>query len=116
MRIRIAASVFAFALAGVALAHATTYEIRTTGTVVSRSPDAIVVRIDDHGHPIRFDLGRSTVIPDDVVRGQHVSVIYHPTGTSGQAADRVAVVPRGDTASTAWASPPANAEARQASN
>jgi len=116
MRIRFAAPLFALALAGAGLAQATTYEIRTTGTVVSRNADALVVRIDDHGHHIRFDLDRSTSLPDDLASGRHVSVTYHPTGSTGQAADSVAVVPRSDTMSTAWANPPASVEAQRASN
>ena len=118
MRTRFAVPSFAaaLALAGVAVAHATTYEIRTTGTVVSRSQDAIVVRIDDHGHHIRFDLDRSTALPEDVVKGGHVSVMYHPTGSTGQAADAVAVVPRSDVMSTAWATPPASLDTKRASN
>jgi hypothetical protein len=107
---------FALALVGGAVAQAASYEIRTTGTVISKSPDAIVLRIDDHGHRIRFDVDRSTTLPDDVAVGRHVSVTYHPTGTTGQAADAVAVVPRSDIASTAWAQPPANLEAKRASN
>lgn len=118
MRTRFAVPLFAvaLALAGFAVAHATTYEIRTTGTVLSKSQDAIVLRIDDHGHHIRFDLDRSTTVPDDVVKGGHVSVMYHPTGSTGQAADVVAVVPRSDVMSTAWANPPASLDAKRASN
>ena len=118
MRIRIAVPLFAFAvaLAGASLAQAVTYEIRTTGTVVSKSADALVVRIDDHGHHIRFDVDRSTILPGDLASGRHVSVTYHPTGSFGQAADSVAVVPSSDTTSTAWAVPPANASAKSASN
>lgn len=118
MRIRFAVPAFAaaLALAGVGIAHAMTYEIRTTGTVLSKSQDAIVLRIDDHGHHIRFDLDRSTMLPDDVVTGRHVSLTYHPTGSTGQAADSVAVVPRSDTMSTAWANPPASVETQRASN
>jgi len=118
MRIRYAVPVFVagLALAGAGLTQATNYEIRTTGTVVSKSADALVVRIDDHGHRIKFDVDRSTTLPGDVVSGRHVSVTYHPTGSTGQAADSVAVVPRSDTMSTAWASPPANDDTKQASN
>ena len=74
MRIRLAVPLFAIAvaLAGASLAQAMTYEIRTTGTVVSKTADALVVRIDDHGHHIRFDVDRSTILPDDVASGTHV--------------------------------------------
>lgn len=117
MRIRPAVPVFTFALtlAGAAWAPAVTYEIRTTGTVLSNSKDALVVRIDDHGHHIRFDVDRSTVLPDGLARGQHVELTYHPTGSTGQAADSVAVVPPTDRMSTAWATPP-SPEAKTASN
>jgi hypothetical protein len=117
MRIRPAVPVFAFvlALAGAAWASAVSYEIRTTGTVLSKTSDALVVRIDDHGHHIRFDVDRSTILPDGLARGQHVQVTYHPTGSTGQAADSVSVVPRTDRMSTAWATPPSSA-AKSASN
>jgi len=118
MRIRPAVTLFAFAvaLAGAVLAPAVTYSIRTTGTVVSRNADALVVRIDDHGHRIRFDVDRGTVLSDALAPGQHVQVTYHPTGPTSQAADSVTVVPSRDKASTAWATPPAKAEAKNASN
>jgi hypothetical protein len=117
MRIRFAVSLFALALAlaGAGLAPAMTYEIRTTGTVVSKSADALVVRIDDHGHRIRFEVDRATLLSDGVAPGQHVQVTYHPTGSTGQAADSVTVVPGSDKASTAWATPPAKADAKSAS-
>jgi hypothetical protein len=118
MRIRLAVPLVAtaVALAGASLAQAMTYEIRTTGTVVSKAADALVVRIDDHGHRVRFDVDRSTILPDGVAAGTHVSVTYHPTGSTGQTVDGVAVVPRSDTMSTAWTNPPANASAKSASN
>jgi len=118
MRIRPAVTLFAFAvaLAGAVLAPAVTYEIRTTGTVVSKSADALVVRVDDHGHRIQFDLVRTSVLPDGLAPGQHVQVTYHPTGSTGQTADSVAVVPTSDKRSTAWATPPAEASAKSVSN
>lgn len=119
MRIRLAVSLVAFvaalALAGASLAPAMTYEIRTTGTVVSKSADALVVRIDDHGHRILFDLGGETILSDALAPGQHVQVTYHPTGPTGQAADSVAVVATSDKTTTAWATPTAKPDAQSAS-
>ena len=117
MRIRLAVSLaFVLALVGTGLAAAMTYEIRTTGTVVSKSADALVVRIDDHGHRIQFDVDRATLLPDGLAPGQHVQVTYHPTGSTGQKADIVAVVPATDRMSTAWATPPAKPDAKSVSN
>jgi hypothetical protein len=62
-----------------------------TGTVVSARSGLLVVKIDDHGHPIPFSLG-SSVSPADLRAGSRVSVRYHPTGSTGQVADEVAVI------------------------
>jgi hypothetical protein len=59
-----------------------------TGTVVSVRSDTLVVRIDDHQHRITFALGPQ-VSPAALKAGARVSVRYHPTGATGQAADAV---------------------------
>ena len=62
-----------------------------TGTVVSARSGALVVKIDDHGHPISFSLG-SRVSPGDLRAGSRVRVHYHPAGSTGQIADEVEVL------------------------
>jgi hypothetical protein len=62
-----------------------------TGTVVSVRGGSLVVKIDDHGHRIPFSLGPS-VSPADLRAGSRVSVRYHATGSTGQAADEVVVL------------------------
>lgn len=62
-----------------------------SGKVVARSADQLVIRTDDHGHKIAFAVDRSTVLPDDLAIGRHVRVVYHPLGSTGQAADKVQV-------------------------
>jgi len=64
-----------------------------TGTVVSERDGSLVLKIDDHGHRIPFSLSRS-VSPAELESGARVSVRYHPTGSTGQAADAVEVVAR----------------------
>jgi ferric-dicitrate binding protein FerR (iron transport regulator) len=67
-----------------------------TGTVVSARSDALIVRIDDHGHRITFSPG-PRVSPAELRAGSRVSVHYHPAGSTGQVADEVEVLagPRG---------------------
>ena len=62
-----------------------------TGTVVSARSGSLVVKIDDHGHPIPFSLGPSAS-PAELRAGSRVSVRYHPTGSTGQIADAVEVI------------------------
>lgn len=59
------------------------------GKVIKKRPDAIVIRTDDHGHSISFDVGRQTALPEGLAVGQHVEIDYHANGTTGQTADRV---------------------------
>lgn len=96
MRMR-AALPFALAVAavGALFVAAAAAEITTTGTVVSKSPTSLVVKIDDHGHKIPFAVDRSTDLPAGLAAGSRVSVVYHPTGATGQAADRVTLLPGG---------------------
>jgi len=67
-----------------------------TGTVVSARKDALVVRIDEHGHRITFSPG-PRVSPAELRAGSRVSVHYRPAGSTGQIADEVEVLagPRG---------------------
>ena len=64
-------------------------DLVATGKVVKKSSDTLVVRTDDHGHKISFAVDGSTVLPDDLAVGRHVRVVYHATGSEGQAADEV---------------------------
>jgi len=70
-------------------------EITIPGTVISSGHDKLVIRTDDHGHRMSFDVGTATSLPTGLRRGAHVSVTYHPEGPTGQAADEVQVVERG---------------------
>jgi hypothetical protein len=61
-----------------------------TGTVVRDRNGQMVVRIDDHGHRIPFQVEPGA--GPDVAAGSRVAVTYHPTGATGQAAERVQVL------------------------
>jgi hypothetical protein len=101
MRKRVAFLVFAVSialLAGPGLAAAAPGEVIdggidlvATGKVVSKTSDSLVVRTDDHGHKITFAIDKNTVLPDDLATGGHVRVVYHATGSKGQAADKVTI-------------------------
>jgi hypothetical protein len=95
MRNRLTTLFAAFAFAGAVFARAEPAGITTTGTLVSKSADSLVVRIDDHGHRITFGIGRETVLPDGLVAGHRVSVVYHSTGSTGQTADNVTLIDSG---------------------
>jgi len=69
-------------------------EITIPGTVVSSAPDKLVIRTDDHGHRMSFDVGSSTSLPEGLRGGTHVAVTYHPEGPTGQEVDQVQVVDR----------------------
>jgi hypothetical protein len=84
--------VVAVVLAGASLVPAGQAEITTVGTVVSTGRDSMVVKIDDHGHKIPFAIGKDTILPADLAVGSRVSVVYHPTGVTGQMADRVTLL------------------------
>lgn len=62
------------------------------GTVVSKGADKLVIRTDDHGHRISFGVDGQTVLPEGLAVGRHVRIAYHPTGSTGQTADQVALV------------------------
>ena len=55
----------------------------------------LIIRTDDHGHRMPFDLGPATSMPDRLPKGAHVSVTYRPLGPTGQAAVEVQVIERG---------------------
>ena len=62
-----------------------------TGTVVSARSDALVVKIDDHGHRIAFSPG-PRVSPAELRAASRVRVHYRPAGTTGQTADEVEIL------------------------
>ena len=41
-----------------------------------------------------FDVGSSGTLPENLRRGTHVAVTYHPEGPTGQQVDQVQVVDR----------------------
>ena len=65
-----------------------------TGKVATKSADALVVRTDDHGHRITFDIDRSTALPDGLAVGRHVRVQYRANGSTGQTAEQVSILNR----------------------
>jgi hypothetical protein len=67
-------------------------DLVATGKVVAKSPDSLVVRTDDHGHRIAFDIDRSTALPDGLAVGRHVRVLYRANGSTGQTAERVSLL------------------------
>jgi len=79
---------------GTAAAVEQSNEITIPGTVVSSARDKLVIRTDDHGHRMSFDVGSATSLPEGLRRGTHVAVTYHPEGPTGQAVDQVQVVDR----------------------
>ena len=70
------------------------HAIMIPGTVVSSDSRELIIRTDDHGHRMPFDLGPATSMPDRLPKGAHVSVTYHPLGPTGQAAVEVRVIER----------------------
>jgi hypothetical protein len=86
---------FAMAVSGPSLAGAVDREhaITIPGTVVSSDAGALVIRTDDHGHRMPFDVGPATSLPS-LRKGAHVSVTYRPLGLTGQVADEVLVIDR----------------------
>jgi hypothetical protein len=93
-------AIVALALAGLgpnptAAAVDQTDKITIPGTVFSSERERLIIRTDDHGHRMSFDVGPATSLPDGLRKGAHVTVTYHPLGPTGQAADEVRVVERG---------------------
>jgi len=79
---------------GTAAAVDQSREITIPGSVLSSGGDKLVIRTDDHGHHMSFDVASGTSLPQDLRRGTHVEVTYHPEGPTGQAVDQVQVVER----------------------
>lgn len=71
------------------------HAITIPGTVVSSDSTKLIIRTDDHGHRMPFDIGPATSVPGPLPKGAHVSVTYHPLGPTGQAAVEVQVIERG---------------------
>lgn len=65
-----------------------------TGTVVQKQSDKLVIRTDDHGHRITFEIDRNTALPDALGAGKRVQIEYRADGSTGQTAERVTVVGR----------------------
>jgi hypothetical protein len=96
-------AIVALALAGPGSKPATaavdeSSKITIPGTVVSSEGEKLVIRTDDHGHRMVFEVRSSTSLPDRLRKGAHVAVTYHPLGPTGQAADEVRVLERGASA------------------
>ncbi len=49
----------------------------------------MVVRIDQHGHSIPFQISSSSQVASGLKPGSRVTVVYHPLGATGQMADSV---------------------------
>jgi hypothetical protein len=79
---------------GTAAAVGPSREITIPGRVVSSAGDKLVIRTDDHGHRMSFDVASGTSLPQGLRTGTHVAVTYHPEGPTGQAVDEVQVVDR----------------------
>jgi hypothetical protein len=92
MRSRLALLSAVVLLPAGAVLSAAALTFTTTGTVVSTSRDSLVVKIDDHGHRIPFAIEKPSVLPSGLAVGSRVSVTYHPTGSTGQAADSVTLI------------------------
>ena len=73
-------------------------KITIPGTVVSSDREKLVIRTDDHGHRMVFEVGSPTSLPEGLRKGAHVAVTYHPLGPTGQAADEVRILERGASA------------------
>jgi hypothetical protein len=67
-------------------------DLVATGKVVSKTSDKLVLRTDDHGHKITFDVDNRTALPDGLAVGRHVRVEYRANGSTGQTAEQVSVV------------------------
>ena len=70
-------------------------DLVATGKVVSKTSDSLVVRTDDHGHRITFDIDNRTALPGGVAVGSKVRVQYRANGSTGQTAERVSFLEAG---------------------
>jgi hypothetical protein len=67
----------------------TTDRITVSGTLESMGSGSMVVRIDQHGHSIPFQIASASQLPSGLKPGSRVTVVYHPLGATGQMADTV---------------------------
>jgi hypothetical protein len=67
----------------------TTDRITVSGTLESIGSGSMVVRIDQHGHSIPFQVASASEVPSGLKPGSRVTVVYHPLGATGQMADTV---------------------------
>jgi hypothetical protein len=67
----------------------TTDRIMVSGTLESIRSGSMVVRIDQHGHSIPFQIASASQVPSGLTPGSRVTVVYHPLGATGQMADTV---------------------------
>jgi len=67
----------------------TTDRITVSGTLESIGSGSMVVRIDQHGHSIPFQIASASEVPSGLKPGSRVTVAYHPLGATGQMADTV---------------------------
>jgi hypothetical protein len=124
LRTAVLSTLVALASIGSVLAQTPEPRLTVSGTVVSTGTSSMVVRIDDHGHPIEFLIGTTTLMPAGLEVGSRVTVVYHPIGTAGQMADTVTLleaapraIPLGEgssgapSPSTAQAAPPSRGDA-----
>ena len=65
----------------------TTDRITVSGTLESIGSGSMVVRIDQHGHSIPFQIASASEVPSGLKPGSRVTVVYHPLGATGQMAD-----------------------------
>jgi hypothetical protein len=66
-----------------------TDRITVSGTLQSLGSDRMVVRIDQHGHSIPFQIASTSQVQSGLKPGSRVTVVYHPLGATGQMADTV---------------------------
>lgn len=69
----------------------TTDRITVSGTLESIGSGSMVVRIDQHGHSIPFQIASASQLPSGLKPGSRVTVVYHPLGATGQMADTVSL-------------------------
>jgi hypothetical protein len=89
-------AVAALVLAGLAAGPSAAASTRRGGSpspaVVSSSRDQLIIRTDDHGHRMTFEVAPGASVPDGLRRGVHVNITYHPLGSTGQAVDEVQLI------------------------
>jgi len=95
-RVAAAYALVMLALVGTAVAQTTdtitlqaSDHITVSGTLERIGSDTMVVRIDQHGHSIPFQIASGSQVPSGLKPGSRVTVVYHPLGSTGQMADNV---------------------------